>query len=209
MGFEFETKGPLLGTKRARVENTHGKPRKGKTEHVRMRPPSDLACMHCGETYRVNMPAPLNIMMAVTKAFTATHRQCAMTPRGPACGYCMAFGHAPSECPSTDYGGDPSRWASGPDTGLSSMTIFRKMMNQPMGRCYVPRDPDDFGRCHRLLHAIPGWRARILEMVDVPGWEHLAKNWDELEKLFLEEIPKGRCPKLYARMKALPTGGGS
>lgn len=56
-----------------------------------------------------------------------------------------------------------------------------------------------------VRHAFTGWRNRIGEMRSVPGWAKLVDAWDELEALYLEEVPKGtgRAPKLYARMREL------
>ena len=68
---------------------------------------------------------------------------------------------APSGPMSLDVAMD---WVSGRDTGLSSTAIWRHMMGlDPRDRtwgnevCY-PHDPDDFGRCYRLLARIPAWR---------------------------------------------------
>jgi hypothetical protein len=34
-------------------------------------------------------------------------------------------------------------------------------------------------------------------------WKNIIDNWSELTRLYLEELPTGRAPKLYERMKAL------
>ena len=108
--------------------------------------------------------------------------------------------------------GDPEiEWLMGPDTGASSLTIFSvltEMRTLAASRMHVgasvPYDPDDFGRCYRLLKAVPAWRERLSEVAEkYPAWAALVREWSELERLFEEESPKGRCPKLYARMKAL------
>lgn len=107
-------------------------------------------------------------------------------------------------------------WVVGDDTGISSKMIFAKMLGAEsapsMPKHSHPRDPDDFGRCYRLLDRVPQWRARIGEMADIsPTWRRLAEHWDELTALYEEEIGTGcdrfahfgRGPRLYARMKAL------
>jgi hypothetical protein len=117
--------------------------------------------------------------------------------------FCFGFGHEPAGCPNTAYGGDWRRWLAGPDTGMSSIALCKKL-GGARGTNHHPYDGSDFGRCHRLLHAIPGWRARIGEAASIsPTWARLVAVWDELETLYLEELPSGRCPKLYARMKGL------
>lgn len=113
----------------------------------------------------------------------------------------------------------PGRWILGNDTGVSSQTIWAVMMNEATAEnikemsvsgCYfdIPHDPDDFGRCYRLLLHFPEWRARIKEMGNVfPKWKPMADCWNQLEGLYLEESPDGRCPQLYARMRELVAEG--
>lgn len=102
-------------------------------------------------------------------------------------------------------------WVVGSDTGMSSKAIWSHMVNgcaeRAWGSVYYPLDPDDFGRCYRLLLRVPEWRPRIGEMaVYGPEWAGLAAAWDELTNLYEQEIGpgfdrEGRAPKLYARMK--------
>jgi hypothetical protein len=100
-------------------------------------------------------------------------------------------------------------WLTGPDTGISSKTIFSVLSerygSQARFSCpSVPRDPSDFGRCHRLLEAMPEWRSRLPEVAAVhPEWGPLVREWDKLTEMYLEELPSGRCPKLYRKMQAL------
>lgn len=178
---------------------------KKKTDHIVLRPPMTLACLRCGESYDVAVPAPVDVVSAASKAFEKSHRACKLTDRGEACVFCFGFGHAPSGCPAAEYGGNVRRWLAGPDTGASSIALCKRLVGNFTGDSPPhPWDPDDFGRCHRLLHAMPGWRARIGEAAELsPTWERLVAAWDELEKLYLEELPSGRAPKLYARMRGL------
>ena len=104
------------------------------------------------------------------------------------------------------------KWLHGADTGISSRAIFAVMtgtqerMLDRWGFGY-PLDPDDFGRCYRLLNLFPEWRARIHEMGSISSeWGRLSANWGELTALFEEESPKKKCPKLYARMHFLIYG---
>jgi hypothetical protein len=99
-------------------------------------------------------------------------------------------------------------WIASGDTGLSSETIWHVLSGRPFPskhfRPSKPMDPADFGRCHRLLDKIPEWRARLPEVAaKYPAWSALVGAWDELTELYLEELPTGRCPKLYDRMQAL------
>ena len=179
----------------------HAQPRK--RDHVRFVPPSTLFCTHCGEKYAMAMPAPVTLFASMCDTFDKEHRRCKLRPTGPACTYCFAFGHAPKECPSLEYGGDVGRWIRGPDTGSSSLSLCARLTGQGKGGVDAPLDADDFGRCYRFLKSFPQYRARIGEMRAVDGWAKLVAAWDELEALYEEEYPSGMAPKLWARMRAL------
>lgn len=98
-------------------------------------------------------------------------------------------------------------WIAGADTGASSTAIWAHMMGTKSEGAY-PFDPDDFGRCYRLLLRVPEWRNRISEMSKYSKvWTRLAAAWDELTTLYELEVGTGadryfgkRAPRLYARM---------
>jgi hypothetical protein len=103
-------------------------------------------------------------------------------------------------------------WLLGPDTGTSSLTIFSVLSEKHAGRAMVrvrhglgpspPWDPDDFGRCYRLLEMFPAWKERMQEVADrYPTWAKLVQDWGYLWALWEEESPSGECPKLYDAMK--------
>lgn len=200
MGYELESED---GIAKVRAE---GVPTPGKIEgHVRYVPPGIFFCRHCGDNYAPALPCPIHLIVAMSESFDAEHKGHKLTAKGLACNFCFKFGHDTFACPKLDYGGDPEKWWAGPDTGTSSKFLWRVLMGQcaPRQVTAVPHDADDFGRSQRLLVAIPGWRARIGEMLLSPSWKPLVEHWDELEKLYNEEWPTGLCPKLYARMKEL------
>jgi hypothetical protein len=104
------------------------------------------------------------------------------------------------------------QWLHSTDTGISSRAIFSVMtgtkerMLDRWGFGY-PLDPDDFGRCYRLLNLFPEWKPRMGEMAPISSeWRRLVENWSELNDLFEEESPSKSCPKLYARMHFLIYG---
>jgi hypothetical protein len=108
-------------------------------------------------------------------------------------------------------------WLLGPDTGTSSLTIFSVLSARHRHRARsrrffvpsVPLDPDDFGRCHRLLEAIPEWQSRLDRVADrYPEWRPMVREWDGMRALYLEEEPSGTAPKLYAWMHVLRQEGG-
>ena len=179
--------------------------KKAKEPHVLLRPPGTFLCLRCGESYAMELPAPVDVMVGAMKAFNGTHRKCKIRACGLACMFCFQFGHAEDDCPKRQYHGDYREWMAGRDTGTSSMALCRKLsgaMMQPHSP--TPMDADDFGRCHRLLHAIPGWRARIGEMREEGEWAPLVDNWDALERLYLDELGKPYMPrKFYPYLNAL------
>ena len=167
-----------------------------------------MLCAHCGTTRKLALPIDMWTMSALLEKFESEHRECEAGEQGAACTMCFAFGHKENACPSLSYGQDLRKWFDGPDTGTSSKTIFRKLSGKQWRKGNydydaTPLDPSDFGRCHRLLQSFTGWRERISEMADAPGWAGLVEAWDELEALYLEELPSGQCPKLYARMREI------
>ena len=102
----------------------------------------------------------------------------------------------------------PEEWIVSGDRGMSSETIWAVMMGTRPERPSTPWDPDDFGRCHRLLMAIPEWRERLPEVAAVyPEWTALVEHWDEMVFLYLRDLPTGRCEELYSLMQKLNDEG--
>lgn len=109
-------------------------------------------------------------------------------------------------------------WLRSDDTGQSSLAMARHLaplagigVEVPLGH-YAdgtehPSDPSDFGRCSRLLGAVPELRPHLESMASLsPAWASLAGHWEELEALHREETPAGKAPRLYRRMRDLIEG---
>jgi len=97
-------------------------------------------------------------------------------------------------------------WLLSGDTGVSSKTIFAVMTGSDMKGADVPHDPDDFGRCYRLLSHFPEWKTRLSEVAaKFPIWGPMVAAWEELAALYEKETKNhcGVAPKLYDRMKTL------
>jgi len=64
-------------------------------------------------------------------------------------------------------------WATGNDTGVSSVALLRYMMGfEPNDWGFMaPSDRDDRGRCIRLLKKFPEWLDRLDEMKKFSGWK--------------------------------------
>lgn len=68
----------------------------------------------------------------------------------------------------------------------------------------APHDPSDFGRCLRLVHAVPEVREcfpRISRAVK--PFAGILQNWDELVAIYERDKSKGRSNELYRRIKEL------
>ncbi|MDE2096533.1 MAG: hypothetical protein KGL39_04745 [Patescibacteria group bacterium] len=78
-------------------------------------------------------------------------------------------------------------WISVDGSGLSAKTIACAALGQIPERPDYPHDGDDFGRCYRLLAAVPEARAG-LDALGVKGgsvWIALVSRWSEIEKAYL------------------------
>src|SRR5512146_1608163 len=112
-------------------------------------------CTRCGQALRINLPQPITIVTACMKAFVDLHKNC-------------KSGQYIPPVPK-----DVREWRKGRDTGVSSETIYEVFMGEggpgPGEHCW-PWDPDDFGRCHRLLKLAPDWRKNLQRVADkYPG----------------------------------------
>ena len=91
--------------------------------------------------------------------------------------------------------------------GLSSKAIWGVMMDQkwPCGS-NRPHDPDDFGRCYRLLELIPEWKERLIEVSQAyPNWMPMIRDWAILTAMYEVAIDNNRptAPSLYHYMREL------
>ncbi len=175
------------------------------TDHIGLSDGGVIRCLHCAG--RENMFPALGEGIAITdvssfcKSFTAKHKGCAK-PTGTFCFWCGSTEHDQHVVVAVKR---PEDWPSCGDTGTSARTIFAHMQGLRVEQIgdNVPHDPDDFGRCSRLLLApwASTWRARMGEMARYPGWQKLAPQWEVFEALYREELTTGAGPKLYARLK--------
>lgn len=148
-----------------------------------------VRCLRCGKVETMPLPMPMNGFQPWCEYAGAIHA------------HCKDVGRVDVPVASVE------EWITGHDTGTSSKAIYRHMKGlprDPSHRDNYPFDPDDFGRCYRLLTLSPDWRARIVEMGRYSTeWAALSLAWDELTALWEEESVGKRAPKLYARMHEL------
>jgi hypothetical protein len=162
-----------------------------------------IFCRHCGEQEKL-FPARISpkrskALMLTIEAFQEEHARCPVTENSPV----------------KLQGRSPLDWLRGGDVGLSSETICRQLgeLGEPKQPAW-PRDPSDFGRCHRLLKLFPSWRARMPEIAaryPATPWVAYVREWDRMAALYDEEAPSGQAPKLWELMKQLrsETGHGA
>lgn len=153
--------------------------------------PGEVAyCTRCGEGLTLSLPQHMDVFIAASNAFIKVHSRCEK--------------NAYFEKPAVT----PEEWAAGRDTGTSSLTIYSAITGKPTHHrgFDIPYDPDDFGRCYRLLKLFPAWREKLGETIKrCPPWKPFVEAWDELTALYELEVPNhsGSAPRLYARMKEL------
>jgi len=124
-------------------------------------------CERCGDGLEIGGPQRLEIALAAMNAFIKIHKNCKV---------------GVYKEPLTNT---PQKWLRGRDTGISSCTIYAVMMNQSMDDYNIPHDPDDFGRCYRLLQLFPEWTKRLDEVASrFPIWRPFVREWDKLTEMF-------------------------
>jgi hypothetical protein len=96
-------------------------------------------CERCGDGLCMDLPQAVEVVTAAMLAFYRVHARCEDTGR------------------TEKRPANPREWLQGRDTGTSSVTICSVITGLPShhGHYDVPHDPDDFGRCYRLLKLLP------------------------------------------------------
>lgn len=145
-------------------------------------------CKRCGLSLKMDLPQSLDCVLKAMEVFGANHHEC-------------QEGEFVEPRPTT-----PEVWLSGRDTGTSSLAIYAVMTStvSPHGRYDVPCDPQDFGRCYRLLNLFPDWKYRLGDIsFRFPQWKPIIAAWPELTALYEEEMHGKVAPKLYVRLTEL------
>lgn len=93
------------------------------------------------------------------------------------------------------------QWLNNNDTGISSRTIASVLEHEWFMPSHfkfdIPHDPDDFGRCHRLLQSVPRYKNRLHEVAEkVPFWKPYIDNWEKMTQLYIRDT-KGLDPSKF------------
>ncbi len=153
-----------------------------------------LFCYHCGRSYHIQMPQPINMYGALCKQFQKDHKDC----------------EKKWQIPVVDQSLPENQkalwWMTGMngERGMSSEAIWNNLYyDNPSKLITHPSDPDDFRRCYLLLETVPEWKAKMDRMKPVsPVWSNLVDNWAKLTEMLLEQMA-GKKNKMYQFMKEL------
>ena len=91
-------------------------------------------------------------------------------------------------------------WLLSGDTGTSSLTLAALAYGKKIDRMDIPSDAGDFGRCYRLVKAVPEVKGCFHFIAkEFPKFDPIIQSWDQLCELY----EKGEGDKLYKLLKQL------
>ncbi|MGK0688754.1 hypothetical protein ACSFC0_25740 [Serratia marcescens] len=89
-------------------------------------------------------------------------------------------------------------WLASDDTGMSSLFMASKLTGMFEAEYAYPRDPADFGRCLRLIEAVPELESKIRDMSQHgKEWAVVAAHWYEWSEVYRADDGK----RLYRLMQ--------
>lgn len=96
-------------------------------------------------------------------------------------------------------------WLLSHDTGLSSETMAAIALGaNTRSGLSAPHDVADFGRCYRLVKAVPQVRHAFPQIArKCPAFAGIIREWDELVVIYLRDLPKFGSKELYQRIENL------
>lgn len=100
-------------------------------------------------------------------------------------------------------------WFVSGDTGVSSesMVAVAVQAQSLTERLDAPHDPADFGRCYRLVQAVPEIREHFSDIgATIPSFKGILDRWDDLVAIYERDLPMGKSTELHQRIKELRGG---
>lgn len=95
-------------------------------------------------------------------------------------------------------------WLASDDTGASSLYMASVLTGEFIAENHYPRDTADFGRCLRLVEAVPELEGKILEMSQHgKKWAVVAAHWHEWAEVYRADDGQ----RLYRLMRLCYEGG--
>lgn len=105
-------------------------------------------------------------------------------------------------------------WLISGDTGISSETMAGIALGATptpgnwRSEGDAPHDPSDFGRCYRLVKAVPSIRDDFGAIGKaVPAFAGILREWDALCVIYERDLPTGQSDDLYERIRELRKEG--
>lgn len=136
-----------------------------------------LFCLNCGGEFALQYPLAINEMIKKSKAFDDLHKDCKQTWTEPKADQ------------SKDVQQKAMWWMGSGEKGMSSETMWNRLMGNKNFSVNHPYDPDDFKRCYKLLQAVPEWKAELHKLKPLSkAWSNLVDNWDKLTEMFEENV---------------------
>lgn len=132
----------------------------------------------------------LNQMMLVTDIMDAIARQVPGLPAEPRLMNCI-IAAADAICAEFDKpvvkasaGMGLAAWLASDDVGMSSKFMASVLSGQFMAEFAIPHDTADFGRCVRMIEAVPELEGLIHKMCDHGVmWAAVADNWERWQQM--------------------------
>lgn len=141
-------------------------------EHTTIRN-QKLFCKNCGGEHAIPFPIGITEMTDKIEAFNKLHGDCKPTWKEPTADQSQSVNEK------------AMWWITHGEQGTSSKTMWSCFMGQKNFPVSHPYDPDDFGRCYKLLQAVPEWKSQLHKLKQLsPAWNNLVDNWDELTRMY-------------------------
>lgn len=90
-------------------------------------------------------------------------------------------------------------WLDSDDVGMSSKFMASVLSGQFEAEFAIPYDPADFGRCVRMIQAVPELEQHLNKMLEHgPMWKAVVGNWGRWSAMLNEDQSRA----LYEEMRA-------
>lgn len=150
-----------------------------------------------------NAPSQITIISAILNTFGDCKVDAALVNKVAQCATAIVDEARRPRVMARD-GMTVTEWLGSDDTGLSSKYLCSVLSGAFTAEFYHPHDADDFGRCYRLLKAIPSLRSESAKLKDCPApWPALYNEWPELEKLYEQGLEKKDMKEFHKLLRGI------
>lgn len=156
-----------------------------KMEHIIFRNNKPF-CSHCGQYGEMDLPIELEKYLLFLDSFGKKHKDCEQSWVEPQPDMSLPLDER------------IKFWLDNGDRGVSSETMLAVCFGSIKPNMYgTPRDANDFYRCYKLLKCLPEMKTRFHLLRNLPKWERIIDNWDNLEKMLEKMIAGEKSEDLY------------